>query len=368
MTRNILAFAPAPTAPAKRQPRAATTRAKPDTKNLLFRSGTWYMRRMQDGKARALSLRTSDLTTARKRRDEHLGLTSRGAYSWSATDAANHAARIAKASTIEEARPHFIASRDALGLRPDTVRSYEHIHALFAKAFPGNLWHRLTPADFNAWLIARYPNRTSAATIARTLRTLFTWALDAHILRNPALAAFKYRAPLEDKSIDFLTVDEANTLVVSAYFTGCIDDLAALALGLFAGIRPEEINRLRWSAVNFEEKRITIPESVAKNRRKRVIEDLPETVWRHLAHFADRAPTERITAHYAEALRRIRTRAKLDRWPHDAIRRSFASYHVALTSDLNRTSIILGHTNPVTLATHYNGAAAKADAVKFFAL
>ncbi len=53
----------------------------------------------------------------------------------------------------------------------------------------------------------------------------------------------------------------------------------------------------------------------------------------------------------------------------DALRHTFASYAVALTSDPGRVAIWLGHEgNPTMLHRHYRGIATEADARRFFAL
>src|SRR5439155_19141414 len=54
--------------------------------------------------------------------------------------------------------------------------------------------------------------------------------------------------------------------------------LASVVLGLFAGIRSNEIMRLDWSAIDLDEGILTIGPQIAKKRRLRVLELLPGCV------------------------------------------------------------------------------------------
>src|SRR5215510_10135195 len=48
--------------------------------------------------------------------------------------------------------------------------------------------------------------------------------------------------------------------------------LPVLAIGAFAGLRPEEINKLQWEDLDFHERTIRVNASAAKTRRKRFAE------------------------------------------------------------------------------------------------
>ena len=70
-------------------------------------------------------------------------------------------------------------------------------------------------------------------------------------------------------------------------------------------------------------------------------------------------------------LRRRWDRAKqvLDRkWPHDAMRHSYASYHFAMFGNAGLTSKNLGHPDTTLLRKDYNGAVTKAQAKTFWAI
>ena len=56
-------------------------------------------------------------------------------------------------------------------------------------------------------------------------------------------------------------------------------------------------------------------------------------------------------------------------WPANCMRHTFATYHIAMWQDANKTAYALGHTSGVdVLYQHYRGLATKAEAERFWGL
>ena len=140
-------------------------------------------------------------------------------------------------------------------------------------------------------------------------------------------------------------------------------------LCIFAGIRPEEVCRLDWSNVNISERFIEVPEESAKTDIRRIVDMEPLLVaW--LEYFGKRdgktsgpiSPTHRLR----ERLRAVRKAARIDPWPQDAPRRTFASNWLAIKHDVNRLNNLMGHTSPAMLFKHYNRAVTQKQARPFW--
>jgi integrase len=138
---------------------------------------------------------------------------------------------------------------------------------------------------------------------------------------------------------------------------------------LFAGVRPAEVQRLEWSAVDLGSRTISIEGAVAKTRSFRRLHDLPENLWAWLdaAPKKEGAVVPANARNAAQALRDARERAKITEWPHDAMRHSFASYgfHRGLEWVVDTMGHVAGFR---TFVRHYKGAASKADADSYFAI
>ena len=141
------------------------------------------------------------------------------------------------------------------------------------------------------------------------------------------------------------------------------------ALGLFAGIRPMELQRLEWSAIDLEEGHIEIGPNVSKTGRRRIIGMEPNLVkWLNAfraEHGARRGlvtPRENLRGR----LREIRTRAGFEKWTQDVMRHSYASYWLAQHGDINQLTLFMGHESPDMLWRHYHKASKKRDAERYW--
>ena len=147
--------------------------------------------------------------------------------------------------------------------------------------------------------------------------------------------------------------------------------IPCLALAAFAGIRREELKRLKWGRINLDTKKIFIPENVAKVRKKkakdpnsRYIPISPNlAAW--LRPFSDKQSKEPVAAkNFREQLDRARKKArellisenaerKLERWPQNCLRHSFCSYHLAKHKNPKNLAMIMGHTTPDLVKNTY---------------
>jgi integrase len=137
-----------------------------------------------------------------------------------------------------------------------------------------------------------------------------------------------------------------------------------LAVGFFAGLRTSELNGLEWSAIDMDQRLITVRPEIAKKRRQRhvdISDNLLAWLQRHRKH--------------AGRLRPKNTRNDLDgvikaagvEWVHNGMRHTFASCHLATHNDISKTCIQLGHTgNPSVLFNHYRNLVKPADAESYW--
>jgi integrase len=98
-----------------------------------------------------------------------------------------------------------------------------------------------------------------------------------------------------------------------------------LAIGIFAGIRPDEIDRLDWQEVDLTNATITVLGAKAKCRARRIV-DMSANLLTWIRPHARKTGT--VLRHPVRKLRDVIRRAMgLKEWPHDVLRHSFGSYH-----------------------------------------
>jgi integrase len=168
-----------------------------------------------------------------------------------------------------------------------------------------------------------------------------------------------------ETEVGILTVTQAAALLKAAHDRPEI--LPAIAIGLFAGVRDAEIHRLDWSEVGFESGFITIKPTKAKKKARRLIEIRP-------ALRAWLEPLRQISGPVWPAGERgrilheaAREAAGITKWPHNALRHSFASYALAKWQNAAALALEMGNSAPV-LMEHYREIVMPKDAEAFWSL
>lgn len=137
------------------------------------------------------------------------------------------------------------------------------------------------------------------------------------------------------------------------------------ALLAFAGIRPEELvpsqkkDCLQIENIDFENKKIIIPASVAKTREPRILENLPNNLWEWLNPLKG---AKSICKGY-EAYKLVRRKLPV-KLKKDVFRHSFASYGYYFLG-VEHSVKILGH-DYKTFKKFYEGIANKENAQEYF--
>jgi integrase len=188
----------------------------------------------------------------------------------------------------------------------------------------------------------------------------------------------------EEKEPEILTPKEAERLIKAAHEHPKLDLLAGVALGLFCGIRTEEIKKLNWDAVRLDEGFVTISKDVAKKRSIRNV-TLSENAIRWLSLCKDRKGQITRSNFFCDFDRRFNKllrhagfteevgegddKKTIVVWKKNAMRHSFGTYHFALNGDSIKTSTELGHKQgDGVLFAHYRALATKKHAEAYFGI
>ena len=274
--------------------------------------------------------------------------------------------------TVAKVADEFLRTRLNEGCRPATFDWYEERLNAVTAHFGDRVIDSVGRGEFKKWLNESSESASARAATARAARALWRYAAhhDPSYVNEIITEGLTFQAPstTSDGSKKFLPVENCENILKGAL----PEHRSAVALMLFAGIRPEEIagerkEWLRWEHINTAEKLIRIPAEISKTNKARLIEGLPETIWTWLTPGKAGDPvsihSSRTVIDYAKKA------SKLRKWKQDGMRHSFATYAVALTSNPGQVSIWMGHRgDPTMLYTHYRGLTTKSEAEKFFAL
>ena len=158
-----------------------------------------------------------------------------------------------------------------------------------------------------------------------------------------------------------MSVDEAERLMDSSED----EEVRALnALVLFAGCRREEVEKMDWRHIDFENGHINITAEISKVRTERFA-PINDTLRAWLAPIAEKKG-QIVTRGLKKAFQKVWQRAGLYPWPQDAHRHSFISYHRQLHGD-TMTALNAG-TSERIIKKHYKRPVTTKSAEAFFAL
>lgn len=265
------------------------------------------------------------------------------------------------AKPIGDVMAELLAEKRATNRRERTIRNAEARLRGFAYDFQGRPISTITTMDIARWIdeLAHTPATRNVYLVA--VRDLFSFAVRrGWIEKNPALAVPK--ATVERKPPEIFTVRETRKLLDTAA-AHRPELVPFLAIGLFAGLRPEnELRLLDWGDVNLKERQIRVTAATAKKRRQRFVEISDNLADWLLPH----RKAEGRVSYSRRMLRDIIGKAGLA-WSPDVMRHSFASYHLAEHEDAAKTAMQLGHSgNADVLFQHYRELVRPKDAAAFW--
>jgi site-specific recombinase XerD len=195
----------------------------------------------------------------------------------------------------------------------------------------------------------------------RDLRVFFGWAKDHEYVSENIPALFKNPA-VDRKAVAVLTPVQAEDMLKDSKG----QDRAYAALGMFAGIRPTELERMDWAQVDLENSKVTILADISKTRSQRTVELEPNAVaW---LKTVEQRKGLIWTGGKKWLIMRLTKAAKLESWPaQDVLRHSFATYHTTAFQDPGKTAMAMHDRRaPDVLFRFYYKDGLKSDALKFW--
>lgn len=259
-------------------------------------------------------------------------------------------------------------------LRDRTYAGYRQTGNKLEKEFGGRLLSTLSTAELQSLLLPPGNVGASARGNYRNARAFWRWSAkngwcDTEVFNQIQLPRSKRDTP----EISILTPDEARNLLETAerHYPRAV---ARYAIQLFAGVRPEELRRLKPNHVRPDA--IELPAAVTKKGRRRHIAPHPTlAAWLEAYPFSDLGNWREIDkacrclAGWDVKSRLLEDHPRPTRgpWPQNVLRHSHASYAVAIGASLETLLFEFGHTGTAAvLREHYVGRASRKDAIRFF--
>jgi len=254
--------------------------------------------------------------------------------------------------------------------RSTTLYEIKHKVGRFIKAYPGASISDITPASISAWLektlaSATYATRRQYLTV---LSAFFEAATTRYKLpANPAKDVVLSGGYGDEKEVQAYTVEEVRRILAAAgasAYSGRV--VPSIAIGLFAGLRPSEIQGLDWADVSLAAKRIRVSPQTAKKRRSRYV-DMSDNLVEWLTPYAQESgPVAPPLMTWRRARTEIMTAAGCD-LIKDGFRHSFGTYHLAAYESADKTAFEMGHRSNTDLVyKHYRKLVTKEEGAAYW--
>ena len=274
----------------------------------------------------------------------------------------DHVIAYRTAPTIGEIVNRMVANAEKNNRRERTVVDLKNRLHKFADDFPNTRLSEITIDEIKDWLDDWEDwSPRSIINYLTKLSQLYNFAVKNGWVDSNLIERID-RPEAEDKEPGIFSVEQAFNLLKHAPKHGL---LHYVVLGLFAGLRSAELLRLEADAILMSEHSIVVGATVAKKRSRRVVEMCDALI----AWFEKYPlPKGRIidAKNFRANLESLKVAAGIAQWPHNGLRHSFGSYHLAHHGDAIKTAGQMGHRDSNIVHNHYKALILKSEAEKFW--
>jgi integrase len=278
-------------------------------------------------------------------------------------DAAQHYAAHLKASerscTVKQLLAELLEAKEKKGVSRRHLDDLRQRAGRFAASFGERITSTINGREIEGWLDSLNVGPQTHNHYRNAVRLAFNFAIRrGYASENPAAKTEK--ANVLRSAPGILSVTQAARLLEIA--TPLV--LPHIAIGLFAGLRRAELERLDWSEVDFESALIEVKAAKSKTAQRRFATLHPNLREWLLPVRKHRGPITPEDFH--KRFIQTRNAAGITKWPDNALRHSFASYHLAHFKNAAATALELGHHDSRITFAHYRELVKPKEAERFW--
>ena len=256
--------------------------------------------------------------------------------------------------------------------RTRTVYDFRYFTRRFMKRCPGLAKRRvrsITPQECASYIEQAFDTPRQRQKARLILSGVFGTAVKRGWCDANPVA--RVEAPrVVEQPVPVLTPQEIDQLTTTAEAYQGGSCAAAVGMMLYAGIRPHEVARLTWAQVDLQERAIYILPRHSKTggaRRVTIHKPLLRILRAHKYADGETICPPNWLHHWRELRRAAGWDSPARRWPQDALRHTFASYHLSYFRSFAELQLEIGHRDATLLRTRYVDQRGVRNAVRFWA-
>jgi len=265
-----------------------------------------------------------------------------------------------KVINLADCRKEFIISKEKIGLRHESIKSYNSTFNNFGKKFDKKPIHEITKEMIQKWILPQNYSPIRFNRLLADMRTLYKWAEKQGYRTNKRNPFDIDKIKIDQTDVSIIAIDDVEPYLRKAIE---IPELGAVVvLVLFCGLRVSEAIQMKWDNIDLDDGIITVPGGIAKLRVKRICEP-EENAIEWLKYAKEQGGLLQLSQSVFDKKRR----AHLPQQGANALRHSFCSYHLAYLKNIGLTAEEAGN-SPEMIRKHYKEAVRGKNAKRFFNL
>jgi integrase len=250
-------------------------------------------------------------------------------------------------------------------LRPKTIKSIREMANVFKKDFGTMRIKEVDSAVIENYLKSKELSQQTKKNIARYLQQFFNWAIfRKYHSENPAEYWVK-QIEVKKGTVKFYTVDQVEQTMRLAMKPENLHMTAFFALGIFGGLRPEEIQKMTWQKnVKMDSREIFVSHDISKTKADRQF-TMSDTLFEWLE--SCREIKALVPLANLQNYRKKITKNLPFPFVADGYRHTFATFHYAEHKNYEQLRFIMGN-SPGVIQRHYKGTISQEEIAKFKAI
>lgn len=269
------------------------------------------------------------------------------------------------AKNVAEIIEEFLTSKRVEGVSPFHLEDRKCRLNRFAAACPGRI-DRITTHEVEVWLNGLGVSARTRNNYRNAVLQLFRYARGKRYLPRHETTVVEdvSVANTREGEIEIYTPMEMRKLLSEAP----TKLLPFFLIGAFAGLRSQEIMRLDWADIRFEQEFIEVTAAKAKTASRRLVPILPALAARllplrqssgHVVGYTRNDLLSEARQKYCKSIKFV--------WKPNALRHSFASYRLAEIKDAARVALEMGN-SPAMLFRNYRELVTETQAREWFSI
>jgi integrase len=249
-------------------------------------------------------------------------------------------------------------------IREASKKAIKNYAGLFKQYFGALRIKEVTIEKVEAYLKSREMSQQTKKNNLRYLQNFFNWANHRNYYQGINVAKYWLKEiVIERRTAEYYTVNECEQILREAMRPENQRIVSYFALGLFAGIRPDETEQLTWANILWDTREIYIPSHISKTKADRQFV-MSETLFAWLTLVKNVQPLIP-----NKNIRRIKDAVTkdLDFVFTDGLRHTFATFHYAKYNNYETLKSIMGN-SPNIIQKHYKGVVSVDQIEAFFRL